>query len=81
MPLLHHYSVTRLGGEPVDRRFHTFEEADACFKELAASAGSEGLEEVEESYWRKRYRAADGAHVTLALDDRGLTPCDPDREG
>ena len=81
MPLLHHYSVTRLGGEAVDRSFHTFEDADACFKELAGSAGSEGLELVDESYWRKRYRGADGAQVTLALDDRGLTTCDPDREG
>jgi len=81
VPLLHHYSVTRLGGEPVDRRFHTFAEADACFQELADSARSGGLEEVGESYWRKRYRGADGAHVTLALDDCGLTPCNPDREG
>jgi hypothetical protein len=79
--LTHHYSVTRVGGDPVDRWFHTFEEADACFGELAASAASDGLEPAGESYWRKRFRGPDGGPVTLALDDRGLAPCDPDREG
>jgi hypothetical protein len=81
VPFLHHYSVTRVGGEPVDRWFHTFEEADACFSELASSAGADGMQLVGESYWRKRFRGPDGAEVTLALDDRGLAPCEASREG
>lgn len=76
MPFHHHYSVTRTGGEPVDRWFHTFEEADAFFSELADSAKSDGLSLAEESYWRKRYAGSEGRGVTLALDDRGLAPCD-----
>lgn len=81
MPLLHHYSVTRSGGQPVDRWFHTFAEAESFFSELAGAAASEGLTPIGESYWRRRYRTAEGTEVTLALDDRGLAPCDPAREG
>ena len=81
MPLTHHYSVTRAGGEPYDRWFHTFAEAEACFSELAGSASSEGLEQVGQSYWRKHFRAQGGAEVTLALDDEGLASCDPAHEG
>ena len=75
MSYLHHYSVTRLGPDPVDRWFHTFEEANASFSELAGSAGSDGLSLAEESDWRKHYRDGSGQEIVLALDDRGLAPC------
>lgn len=72
----HHYSVARQGDGQPERRFHTFEEADASFSELVSSAGEEGLTAAGESYWRRRFSGPGGRDVTLALDDRGLAPCD-----
>lgn len=74
--LRHHYSVSRDGDDAPERRFHTFEEADASFTEVAGAVAEGGLDRSGESYWRRRFSGAGGQEVTVALDDRGLTACD-----
>jgi len=80
MALRHHYSVT-LSPDGDERRFHLFAEADERFNQLCGASEASGRRTVSESYWRRHYSSAGegsegGAEQHIALDDRGLTPCD-----
>ena len=57
------------------QRFHSFEEANGHFEELAGQARAAGGQLQEESYWRQQFGSS-GSTVRLALDDIGLLPCD-----